>query len=174
MTTRQQREHVGYITISETREVTELYETAAWFRRYKCQPQTSPLYLARNQGIIQTPYRLYWGLEGVCIDACLVSLFGGVAYGNDTAGKAAIGQSGRVTRSTYAYHIVTLPGVKLFESYEWLKDQESWPREAVDRFLHARGGRLTEYDAQIVNLDYVREHATPGAIIEDLAAAAGK
>lgn len=160
-----QPEKVGTITTTTTKKITEHYECAAWHRTYECPPQTVDVFMTRNpEG---WPDQFVWRMKGVCIDACLVSLFGGVSYGPDIAGKEAIGKEGETGQSCYCYHVNTVEGLQLLPEYDWLKDEDAIKRHVADRYVKRRNGILTKYDENHVNVEWIRQHATPGLIVED-------
>lgn len=80
---------VGHITLGAGARYTQLYEVAAWYREHEFQPGTYPITLTKYP---------YGGYFLVCRDvptkivaASLRSLFGGVGYGEDSAGKREVG-----------------------------------------------------------------------------------
>lgn len=158
-------EKIGTIKTTEVQRHKQQYETAAWFREYECPPQTSDVYLIRSpEGF---PSQIYWGLVGTCVDACLMSLFGGNPIGTeDKAGKAAVGKTGKVSVGCYVY---SLPdNLQLDQGYEWLRYRDAWNREVADRRLkraiqHRETWAGLERD---FNPSFIREHATPELIVE--------
>jgi len=85
---------VGWFTITEPMVRRQLYEYAAWFRDHELQPGRYPVMAARVMGCAAKHGELQLAIKvpSKIIDACLISGFGGVNYGPDTAGKAEIGR----------------------------------------------------------------------------------
>jgi hypothetical protein len=148
-------ERIGTIAIPAGK-YRETYEFAAWFKDYDCKEQNADVCLSRNpEG---WPASIHWSAKGVCVDAYLASHFGGVAYGNDPAGKAAIGTEGKVIFSCYAY---CLPdNLTLSAEYKWLADRSRWPREVANRRLRIalEHGETWPCIARNWSVDFLRSH----------------
>jgi hypothetical protein len=73
----------------------ETYEFAAWFRDHELKPGTYPVKYETYNGY---PYHyLRVEVPSTIKNACLVSCFGGVQYGPDTAGQREIGKDSTYT-----------------------------------------------------------------------------
>lgn len=82
---------LGHVTVDDTATYRQTMEVAAWFRDHKAVPGTYPVY---SGGLGQYGVPIYYAeIPSIITDACLVSLFGGVRYGNDDAGQREIGTS---------------------------------------------------------------------------------
>lgn len=89
---------VGYVTIEPGTIKRENYEVAAWYRDIVLDPGTYEVRFRKADW--QRDYEigdLVAEVPGVCVKACLVSLFGGVSYGPDEAGRRAVGVRHTVT-----------------------------------------------------------------------------
>ena len=91
---------VGFITIKPGTIEHESFEFAAWFRDHELRPGVYPVVLDFDEQWVGyrpecTPYRCNFRLSArvpsVIKDACLVSSFGGMQYGPDSAGQREIG-----------------------------------------------------------------------------------
>jgi len=71
----------------------ESYEIAAWFRDYRLDAGTYEVFIYRPETRSLGDF-LYCEVPGTVVRACLISLFGGVGYGPDTAGERAVGERG--------------------------------------------------------------------------------
>lgn len=81
---------LGHVTIDDTAQIVrESMQVAAWFRDHKLTPGTYPVY-AGKMGQYGIP-TYYADIPTTIVDACIVSLYGGVAYGPDTSGQREIG-----------------------------------------------------------------------------------
>lgn len=78
---------IGTLTIGANVTEQEHYEFAAWFRNHELQPGTYPVWASKQD------HCAYAQIPSTITSAYLGSQFGGVAYGQDTAGKAEIGKS---------------------------------------------------------------------------------
>jgi hypothetical protein len=78
----------GYLEVQEVMRLRQHYEVAAWFRDFELTPGLYPVYYGKYYGV--TPV-LFCHVPATVVAACLQSLFCGVGYGQDTAGKSAIG-----------------------------------------------------------------------------------
>jgi hypothetical protein len=108
---------IGTFTVLAPHEVTQYYEYAAWYRTHKIEPGIYTVF-AKPNGHGQNSYAVV--LKSVITKACLQSGFGGVGYGEDTAGKREIGKQDTYTLrygAPYHYHETTPP----FEAIEWGK-----------------------------------------------------
>lgn len=160
-------EKIGTLTTTNVRRERQTFECAAWYRDYDCPPQTVDVFLTRNpEG---WPSMLHWGLSGVCVDACLVPLFGGVAIGPDRGRETDVGQPGKVSTTCYAYNAKNLPGLTLDPEYVWLLDETSWPRAVADRRLAwaKRNGYVKLDDLRReINVDWMRANGSPELVAE--------
>ena len=107
---------VGTVTVAKPFLVRQSFETAAWFRDHLVTPGEYTVY-AKPSDNSQLDYSVKLDyavkLDTVINDACLVSLYGGVAYGEDSASKREIGKA-----DTYVMYSSRLPGFKPFDVWE--------------------------------------------------------
>lgn len=80
---------LGHLIIPATFKHRELFEFAAWFRDHEITPGSYPVYLQR-MGSYGVPVYLV-EVPTTVVDANFRSHFGGVGYGEDTAGQKEIG-----------------------------------------------------------------------------------
>lgn len=109
------------------REYTQHYEFAAWYRSHKSKPGVVEAKL--NKDCTQFTVTV----ESTIVDACLVSCFGGVAYGSDP-GKKEIGEA-----SSFSFSISVEDAIGRRGS-EWVsqvsnKALKKIERKAKDEFV---------------------------------------
>lgn len=86
---------VGHLVVPENVPFQrQTYEVAAWFRDYRLDAGTYEVFVYRDTMHSAARDFLYAEVPGTVVRACLISLFGGVGYGPDTAGERAIGERG--------------------------------------------------------------------------------
>lgn len=95
------------LKVSEPIKHTQHYETAAWFREYASQTGCYPCELVYDR--YQKRYKFSAKLPATITDACLVSIFGGNAYGRDP-GKDEIGKAGEFTKSFCPFEVFASSG----------------------------------------------------------------
>lgn len=86
---------VGTLTVPNNVTLHQSYETAAWFRDHKVKPGVYPVFAKPNGHYDQLMYGVI--LDTVITAACFQSLFGGVGYGEDRAGKSELGKDSTYT-----------------------------------------------------------------------------
>ena len=121
------RERVGVIQLPAA-QARISYETAAWYKVLDCPAQVQPVHLSRTfEGY---PSTLHWGQKGICVDACFVSLAGGMPFGKDYGGKQAIGEECVSPSYAYAYNANVLAGFAPDPGFEWLLDSSTFLAES--------------------------------------------
>lgn len=90
---------VGHVTVPAGKVKRETYEYAAWFRDHKMEPGTYEVVFRKYNGY---PYFVLDAtIDTTIVDACLISGFGGVHYGPDTAGQREIGKKSTIAINEY-------------------------------------------------------------------------
>lgn len=158
---------VGKITVGPRIE-RESYEVAAWFKAYDCPRQTVDVFLSKTGD--GWPQFLSYTLKGKCVDACLISMFGGVAYGTDPAGREAIGKEGNVCVNVRAYYAHKMKDLELEDEYKWLLDENSWPREVANEKLRKaiENGWTWDVLNRMVNTEWLKNVGSP-ELVEQVA-----
>lgn len=95
---------LGHVTVDDSAKIErQSFEVAAWFRDHKLTPGTYPVY---SGGLGDYGVPIYYAeIPSTITAACLVSLFGGVSYGPDTAGQREVGTASSRTMGNGRFDI---------------------------------------------------------------------
>lgn len=114
-------EIVGHIVVTEPVVKRESFEVAAWFRDHELKPGTYPVKYETYNGYPHHFLRVE--VPSTIKKACLISLFGGVGYGPDTAGQRAIGQESTYTMGKrLGYSLSEVDRGISIEGFEFIPD----------------------------------------------------